>query len=300
MGKFIVSLMLCLVVTPALSQEIDQEIVWDQAGQRWIAPADVATQTSAGDILLFGEQHADEDNKEEPGVVLHHGNQTRLLRFFADRNLKVSVGMEFFNYPLQAKVDEFLAGTLNEADFLTAMGWSGNYFSSYRDQVLFPASSGGRTLALNMPRSVTSTVAKLGPYGLSDEQRALLPPIWEQGSATYYKRFVEIMGDHVPEEKLQNYFWAHSLWDDTMAWNAVRHRQMVSDDVLLVIVGEFHVEYGDGLASRLLKHGAQSVRTVVQTEIPKDQWSQEELDKLVIPDAEYGARADYIWLWSAK
>jgi hypothetical protein len=133
----------------------------------------------------------------------------------------------------------------------------------------------------------------VGPNGLTEQERTLLPPLWERGSAQYFARFQEIMQGHVPAEKIENYFWAHSLWDDTMAWKAL---QRPEGTVLAIIVGVFHAEFGHGLPARLLRHGAANVTTVIQ--IPIERFTPELLREAIAPDPVYGDRADLIWVYS--
>lgn len=267
--------------------------VWDSRRSRWLSAAELPALFPRGSVILLGEQHAFDENKTDPGIVRHHRNQVDFLRGLAEIGLPVSVGMEFLLYTHQDATDSFLSGTMSEADFLTTSEWGGADFPSYRDQVLFPARNGGQTRALNIPRNVTRSVAKLGPGGLTPEESALLPPIWERGQALYFERFVDIMGGHGNEAAFENYFWAQSLWDDTMAWNIARHREVRQDDALVVIVGEFHVEYGLGLSARLARYGQTQVVTVVQREVSEAEMSA--LPTLIAPDPKYGALADYVW-----
>jgi uncharacterized iron-regulated protein len=174
--------------------------------------------------------------------------------------------------------------------------WGGNAYDLYRDQVLFPAMACGKTLALNIPGEIARKISKNGKDALNGADLDYLPPIWERGSPAYFSRFSEAMAGHATPEQLENFFWAQSLWDDTMAWNIWRHRQTTTADALVVIVGEFHVEYGLGLPDRLKRYGVNQVRTMVQTEV--EEWSEEDLAQAVANDAQYGARADYVWVYS--
>ncbi len=104
----------------------------------------------------------------------------------------------------------------------------------------------------------------------------MLPPIFERGGADYFQRFRAAMIGHVKEEKIERYFMAQSLWDDTMAWRVGQAHPEDSDQIFVVIVGEFHVEHGLGLPARLARHGRKNVTTLVQTKI-RD-WSSKNLE----------------------
>lgn len=226
-----------------------------------------ATSRPLGQTIVFGERHAFADDPEEA----HHANQVRLLNALPARQ----VGMEFIEYVYQPETDQLVAGQLTEDEFQTRARWGSSPWAQYREQIL----RGGRTLALNAPRELTGAVAR--GLELTDAQRALLPPVWERGGDAYFERFRASMGGHGKPEALERYFMAHSLWDDTMAWNANRGR--AQNTVQVLIVGEFHAEYGLGLPARLRRYGVTDVVTLVQ-------------DGPTTPDAQYGWRADYIWV----
>jgi uncharacterized iron-regulated protein len=286
-----------------------QEIVWDTQQAEWITPDQLAEKIHAQEIWVMGEQHATPENAADPENIVHHQNQLRLLEGLnqtAQKNgFSVSLGMEFLTYTYQPFVDQYLQGSLSEKDFLKAVQWGGSPFESYREQIRVPTKYAARTWALNIPQSIAGHVAKVGPDGLTDEETRLLPPRWELGNPQYFERFKEVMGDHVPEEKIANYFWAQSLWDSTMAWKATEAIATNSQS-LMIIVGEFHVIYGGGLPEMISRyslgriqtaHSALSqvqVHTVLQTSV--DNWSAEALQEAVQPDASYGPQADYIWV----
>lgn len=275
----------------------DTERIWDTHAGKFITLQELKAE--AGDIIVVGEDHATEGNTADPETTIHHDNQMRLIKHLqmsvSTEGLSLSVGMEFLTYTFQSFVDQFLSGTLPESDFLREAHWNSNPFEFYRKQILSSADSGGKTIALNIPAEIAGKVAHAGPYSLTTEERALLPPMWERGNDAYFERFAEAMKDHVPSDALENYFWAQSLWDNTMAWKAHEYRKTAPSDVMVIIVGGFHVEYGGGLPFELRKLGAQ-VKTVMQI-VPQD-WNGETLRALIDGDAKYGPHADYVWLHS--
>jgi uncharacterized iron-regulated protein len=267
-----------------------QEKIWDTREKTWLTLEQVAAR-NPDEVFVIGEEHAVPDSVGDPLPTIHHRNQTRLIEQLKKYH-RVSVGMEFISYPFQAETDRFVDGDMAEADFLKAVGWGSNPFEFYRDQILASRGS-GRTLALNAPRSLARRVGQVGPEGLSDAEKALLPPIWERGSEAYFARFQEAMGGHVPTEKAELYFWAQSLWDDTMAWKALERPE---GSILAIIVGYFHVEFGHGLPARLHRYGVKNVTTVIQR--PIEEFTPENLHEAIAPDPEYGDRADLIWVYS--
>lgn len=250
--------------------------------------ADIAARVGPGSILVLGENH---DN------AVHSAQHVELLQALRDRGLKVSVGMEFLEYPAQGALDRHLAGELGEADFLKEAGWGGSNYDYYREQIRFPLRADGWTFALNAPRALSSKIARGGLDALTAEERALLPPQFTRGSDGYFERFREAMGGHAPQgESLERYFLAQSLWDDTMAWRALEALARDPAQVLVIVVGEFHVQYGGGLPDRLRARGAGHVLTLSQLNV--NGFTADETAAALRPDGPYGPRADYLWVSS--
>lgn len=240
-----------------------------------------------GSILVVGEEH---------GAQAHQNYQMRILNFLRAQGLKVSVGMEFVTYPHQAHLDAYRFGMMNEADFLKSINWGTGFdFSFYREQILFPSVETETTLALNLPRSISSQIAKGGLSSLTPDQARLLPPRLEKGNPGYFRRFVEAMGGHFPNEQAkENYFLAQCSWDDTMAWKATEFITDNPEQVLVIVVGEFHVQYAGGLPDRLKVWGAKDVQTVSLINVAG--LSSDEKNKALMPSTEDGPRADFLWI----
>jgi uncharacterized iron-regulated protein len=236
-----------------------------------------------GSVVILGELH---------GTGAIPPLQMQVLETLKKRH-KVSVGMEFFEYPHQGQVTEFLSGNVPENDFLKSIGWGGLPFDAYREQVIFPRRAGGVTLALNAPRNLTNKVARFGLQALDDKERAQLPPDFVLGNDRYFSRFQNAMGEHVPAEALPRYFAAQSIWDETMAWKASEFIKQNPQQVLVIIVGEFHVQYGGGLPDRLKARGIPFVRTFSFVNL--NGLSQQEMQRELFPSPLDGKRADFLW-----
>ncbi|MBI4405712.1 MAG: ChaN family lipoprotein [Deltaproteobacteria bacterium] len=248
---------------------------------------EVARLAHPGAVIIISEIH---DN------VQHHEHQVSLLETVARLapEQSLNVGMEFIPFTRQAAVDNFLLGKIDEKTFKEEVTWKGN-FDFYRTQILFPASHQGKTIALNAPSELTSKISRMGLASLTTDEKVLLPPHFELGNKAYFERFKQVMeSSHpLPEEKLQHYFEAQSVWDDTMAWTAAQYMRGFPNAVLIIIVGDFHVQYGGGLPDRLIARGVQQLMTISQVDVTG--LSQSEIDALVLPDAHWGQRADFVW-----
>lgn len=248
---------------------------------------EIAREVPPGGILILGENH---------GVGLHRDQHLQVLQALRQAGHRVSVGLEFFPLASQTQVDQWRAGRLAEADFLRQIGWGSLSFDFYRGQALFPdLASGGKTLGLNASRDLTGRVAKVGLEGLTPEETAQLPPGFQLGRASYRERFLEYMGaGHLPSPEVgERYFAAQSIWDDTMAWAAADFLKRAPAQTLVIVVGEFHVQYGGGLPDRLRARTPAPVFTLSQVDL-KD-LSPEEAREAVAPSVKYGPRADFVW-----
>lgn len=240
-----------------------------------------------GSIVIIGENH---------GFQKHRDQQVQILEALRSLGLPVSVGLEFFTYTDQSKVNDYRAGLLSEADFLTAIAWGGISYDYYRSQALFPdLTQGSKTIALNAPRSLTGKVAKGGLDALTNEEKALLPPAFTVGRDSYKRRFLSMM-PHLPTpEAGERYFLSQSIWDDTMAWQAEQFLKTHPQQVLVIVVGDFHVQFGGGLPDRL-RHRLPQTPILTFSQVNTTGMTLEELDLEIQPSPTEGPRADYLWL----
>lgn len=244
-----------------------------------------------GSVVIIGENH---------GLKEHQEQQIEIMRTLRSLGHRVSVGMEFFTYTQQAQVDAYRQGSLSEDDFLKAISWGSPSFDFYRDQTLFPdLSEGAATWALNAPRSLTGKVSKQGLASLTTEERALLPPQFTLGRDSYKRRFLGMM-PHLPNpEAGERYFAAQSIWDDTMAWRTGEFFATHPQDVLVIVVGEFHVQFGGGLPDRIRARLPQrSILTFSQ--VNTSGMTEEEVRTEITPSLSDGPRADFLWVAPAQ
>lgn len=248
----------------------------------------VIEQIKPGQILVIGEMH---------GLKPVHDQQMGILQALREQGHKIAVGMEFFNYTDSSLIASFRKGELTEEDFKSAIKWGSTDFSLYGPQLLF----GEEGFGINMPRSVTSQISKNGLVSLTQEQQLLMPPNFELGNEGYKRRFNEAMGGHLPPEKFENYFAAQSVWDDTMAWQALNFVEKNPDYVYVIIVGEFHVAYGGGLPDRL-RHRSEGLSCRLPVEVKTisqvytEGLTDEEIHQQIAPSQIDGKRADWIIL----
>ena len=249
------------------------------------ALTEMTLQVQPGTIVILGENH---------GVLSHQQQHLEVLQQLRAQGLKVSVGLEFINYTDQLSLDLYRSGQLNDEQFLSAISWGGFKFEFYKPQLIFPDVLNGEfSLGLNLSRTITSKISKNGLDSLDDGDKALLPPKFELGRDSYKQRFLAAAGAHckVPD----NCFAAQSAWDDTMAWTATEFMKAHPEQVLVIVVGEFHAQYGGGLANRILKRWPEAkIKTLSQ--IWAEGLTEDEIRQELQPSVTEGSRGDYIWV----
>ncbi len=268
--------------------------IYDSSGVNQLTLDQAISSVTAGTILIIGEVHGEAPVRDQ---------QLSILNALRAAGHKVSVGMEFYYYPDQAVVQDYRKGLLTNEELIKAVGWTGFDIGLYTQQLLFPRNEFGEAgLAINSPKSLTRQISQQGLNSLSDDQKKLMPPDYLQGNENYRERFYNIMsGGHVPDSKLDNYFQAQSTWDETMAWQSLEFMKNHIDQVFVIIVGEFHVQYGGGLPASLnrriqLMGLADKINVKTISQITTEGLTTEQITESILPSAKYGSRADYLFL----
>ena len=129
-----------------------------------------------------------------------------------------------------------------------------------------------------------------------------MPPDFQLGRDSYKTRFADQMGGHTAPN-IDNFFAAQSSWDDTMAWQSVEFFKKHPDQVLVIVVGEFHVQYGGGLPDRLkarLTAAGIDSSLITVSQIMTYGMSPDDIQQSMQPSATEGPRADFILLDPTK
>ena len=238
--------------------------------------------------IVMGEEHYNELVQMAEGLVVSN--------IVEAKNAKgaFTAAWEFLDYPVQAEIatamQNWKASNDDEA-FLMEVFKNQNRAQSH--QVYLPflktvKDLGGELLATNAPRDWKSIITATG---LSSLDPSLVPPNMELGSDGYFERFKLVMQDHVPADKLQNYFEAQCYTDSVMSYQIMSQS---SFSLRFMVVGSFHSDYFDGLVENYKKQTNLPVMTFKL--VDASELSAQEIAELIKPDAQYGALADYILL----
>jgi uncharacterized iron-regulated protein len=296
--------------SPHMSSGYIPHRVYKSGDKRFSDLEAMLAEISRADVAFVGEQH------DDPAT---HRIERAILEGLARRRGNVVVAMEMFERDTQPSLDEYLAGRLNEEDFLRASRpWPG-YMTDYRPLIEFARAHGWRVIASNAPKRIAIQVSREGLDAArpnSESERKLVASEFSCPQDDYFKRFAEVMSKGHPEahqnqedEKqtdknqeeerraaLDRFYYAQCVKDETMAESianalgasgAPGPRSNTQDGPLVVhFNGAFHSDYRLGTASRAIRRAPKSNVKVISV-VPV-----ENLDAIDVD--EYRERGDYI------
>ncbi|MGL6370920.1 ChaN family lipoprotein [Aeromonas hydrophila] len=196
------------------------------------------------DIVLVGELHT------HPAV---HLLQARMLAGLAADGRPLVLSMEQFSRADQPVLDAYLAGRIGEAALIRDGNAWPNYQSDYRPLVEFAKAHHLPVIAANAPKPLVSCVGQEGPAWLEQlpaSRRSQLAHTLTLGDDPYRQKFMASL-HHGDADSNARRFAAQTSWDDTMAESMVDYLRSHPGQRIMHIAGNFHVEGGLGLASRI-------------------------------------------------
>jgi uncharacterized iron-regulated protein len=245
------------------------------------------------DVVFVGEEH------DDPAT---HRLELAILEGLARRRDSIIVAMEMFERDTQAAVDDYLAGRINESEFLKVSRPWPNYTTDYRPLVEFARMKGWHVIAGNVPRKYASQVARDGTSVLDKLPQVERDFVAVEISAPkddYFKRFADAMGAHPigtggnksgaeEREMTERFYLAQCLKDDTMAESIARayNRSLEPKPLIVHFNGAFHSDYRLGTVARV-RTRLEKARVAVVSIVPQEQLDSIEAD-------EYRERGDYI------
>jgi len=156
---------------------------------------------------------------------------------------------------VQAHLDAFLAGDLDESEFIRLSRAWPNY-ADYRPMVELSREHGIPVLAANIPRPLAARIARQGVGAFdefTEEEQGWSARELRADPGAYRDKFVDTMqrmGLH--GDRLDNMFAAQAIKDDTMAESIVDWLAANPGGRVLHINGTFHSEGGLGVPEKLL------------------------------------------------
>ncbi|MBC8201701.1 MAG: ChaN family lipoprotein [Planctomycetes bacterium] len=238
------------------------------------------------DVVLLGEQH---------DHAIGHALQLAIVEDVMDKYPCSVLALEMLERDEQLKVDDYMedfidAKTFASLTFSKNWGGSGGWEAWYQPIIDAVKNRGGSVVAANAPRRYVR-LARLEGYErideLPQERRKYIdyPEVLSDGK--YRQRFWELAShDEDDEEQVEidvtnidpndpmlPTFKSMQSWDATMAQSIVSANPSKECKVIL-LVGQFHVEYDGGIVQELRRRmpSANVLVVSIQRELPEEEW----------------------------
>lgn len=280
----------CVTAQPAGSSSMDMEQADAMGAEPYRIYADAGTPASLddlvaamrdADVVILGETHDDSTT---------HALQLRLFEAASALDRPVALSLEMFERDVQDVLDEYLAGTIRERDFLEAARPWGNYATDYRPLVEFARERGLPVVAANAPQRYVSRVSRLGPDALDTlpgTARAVLPPNVAPASPSLGTEFNALMSEmmghgaapdstvsdpsamHGSAPDLTNLLHAQNLRDASMGHTIAAYLDWHPGHRVVHLNGTFHSEGGLGVPEHLLRYRPET-RVLIVTMRPDE------------------------------
>jgi uncharacterized iron-regulated protein len=267
--------------------------IFTRSGKR-VSCLEVVQAAHDAKLVLIGETHND--------PVAH---QMELLILASLHKLgPCALSMEMFESDVQGVVDEYLAGMIDEDDFMKDSRPWPNYVQDYRVLVEFAKEVEMPVIAANLPRRYVRAVGRKGARTLTSSWPSSpfswLPKLSMPAPSTSYMEhiqdslgdFTPNMGNGCPCTKRPNEFTsAVILWDSAMAHAISKQLSAQPDRRVVHVCGSFHCERHLGIYE-MLSHYRESTSTCVIAMYPEEDCH--EFDK-----ERHGGMADFVILTDA-
>jgi uncharacterized iron-regulated protein len=277
-NNIILAVLLLLIPAAALAQSAsapDYYIpyhIYDTQTRQWIDLETMLAAVTQNDILFIGEQHDDE---------LGHHLELAIVEG-ATRRRNIAIGMEMFERDVQSALDDYLAGRINEVEFLArARPWP-NYQSDYRPIIEFARSHKLTVIGSNAPQRLARAIATHG-IGILDRfpmpERNLVAQECQCPHDDYWQRFSQTLmamsaahgggqenphnNPHEsagnssatpanPSDRFERFYEAQCLKDETMAESIISYLKALPANrpLFIHINGDFHSDYAEGTNAR--------------------------------------------------
>lgn len=259
--------------------------IYDTHNKTLISREQLTERLRRSQVVVLGEKHYSEPTQLAEGELIRLAMQAP-----TQTERRLTTAWEFLNHSNQNTIATLFAhyrqDQISVEEFLQQVHGAKNS-ALYAPIMVATKQFQGDILAVNLSREAKAPVVEKGLKGLPPE---MIPPGFAMGSEAYFKRFELAMAGHGTPEKVRNYYEAQCLTDDVIAFNIANHNQA---DITFLVVGSFHMEYGDGVVARL-KDRLAGTEVVNIRILDTNDYVESELYE-VVHDPNYGDMADYIY-----
>jgi len=196
-----------------------------------------------GGVVLLGETH---DRAAD-----HHW-QLRQIAALHDEEPRLAIGLEMVPRSRQAALDGWIAGKLDEADFLRAVDWQDTWgfdFGLYRPIFAYAREHRIPLVALNVDRQVVRAVSRGGWAALQarpdlDLGRPVAPsPEYDRYLAAAFAGHARAAEGDALNGGFRRFVEVQLLWDRAMA-KRIAEARAAGMPLIVVLAGSGHIREG--------------------------------------------------------
>jgi uncharacterized iron-regulated protein len=214
------------------------------------ANAEVLRAIASTQVVYLAENH---------NSTADHIAQLDIIKALDETN-ELAIGLEMFQRPFQSALDDYLAGTITEAELIVQSEYRTRWgfdWELYAPILRYAKENQIPVLAMNTPTEATRQVAREGLASLKGDMLKYLPPIAEVDTTdeAYRALIAQVFGTHGHGHSmnLDNFFAAQVLWDETMAESIVNQLSADAERQIVVLAGEGHIAFDYGIPSRVAR-----------------------------------------------
>ncbi|MFA4919267.1 MAG: ChaN family lipoprotein [Thermodesulfovibrionales bacterium] len=218
-------------------------------------------------VIYIGERHG---NYED------HKIQLKVIMGLHEKGRKFAVGMEMFQRPFQKAINDYLAGAINEKQFLKSTEyfkrWQFDY-NLYREIIEFAKAKNIPIVALNQWSEITKKVAKEGLDGLDFLEKREIPEGMDMADEEYKSLLSSVFKSHrqLQGANFDHFYESQLLWDETMANTADEFLKKNPDRQMVVLAGVGHIMHGYGIPKRLFRLNGKDFVTLIPSMATPDE-----------------------------
>ena len=198
-------------------------------------------------VIFVGETHDRYD---------HHLNQLDIIRRTYENSNELAIGMEFFQLPFQPVLDAYIAGKIDEKEFLRKseyfQRWRVDY-RNYRPIIRYAKEKGIPLLALDLSEELRRKIVRNEMNNLSAGEIAQIPKEIDRSNQDYREMLQDIFAMHPDSADFERFMEVQLSRDEAMAQTAATYLQQHPKARMVILAGGGHLVYRFGIPSRLTR-----------------------------------------------
>ena len=223
----------------------------------------VIKKVSGFPVIFIGERHTNyEDHKVELDVI----------RALHREGKKIAIGMEMFQVPYQFALDDYIAGKIDERQFLKKSQYFSRWgfdYNQYREIIEYAKANHIPIVALNIRAGIVDKVSRGGLDSLTPKEKKAIPADMDMSNSAYRKRLEDVFYSHPGKLNFHDFYQAQIIWDETMAHSAAAYMAKNPGVQMIILAGAEHVMYSDGIPDRLKRRTGKDYCTIINGEYDK-------------------------------